>query len=179
MSLTGAAIATARRLALGRSYRLLLRQGPRRLDLAATLVRGTLRSTRTGAAPPLPVYEMDLEFHEMLGERGQEVADFLAEHALTELGGRICDRFLPPSGTQAEIEREEGFDLCSISPSGLAVETAADLEPGREIALDVWTNRPGLGFAIAGRIVYRLPITPERYRLGIESAPFAPGAQPW
>jgi len=173
LSLTGAAIATTSRLAMGETYRLLLRRGPRRLELGATVARSTLRPTRTGAAPPLPVYEMGLEFLEVLGERGREVAGFLAENALPELGGRICDRFLPPPGTRAEIERVEEFELRSISPSGLAVETAADLEPGREVALDVRMEPTGMGFSVAGRIVYRLPVSPERFRLGIESAPLA------
>ena len=176
LSLTGAAIATAQRLSLGGTYRLLLRQESHRIDLDATVVRSALRTARNGTAPPAPVYETALEFQEMLGERGQEVADFLTENALAEIGGRICDRFPPPAGTQAEIEREEGFELRSISPSGLAVETAVDLDPGREVALDVRLDRPGLGFAVTGRIVYRLPISPERYLLGIESAPAALGA---
>jgi hypothetical protein len=40
--------------------------------------------------------------------------------------------------------------------------------------MDVRLDHSGLGFAVAGRIVYRLPVAPDRYRLGIESAPFPP-----
>ena len=173
LSLTGAAVATASRLAMGELYRVVLLQGPRRLELGATVARSTLRPSRPGGTPPQPVYEMGLQFLEVLAERGQEVATFLAEHAEPGLGGRLCERFLPPPGTSAEIEREEAFDLRSISPSGLAVETAADLEPDREVALDVRMEGPGLGFSVAGRVVYRLPVAPGRFRLGIESLPVA------
>ncbi|MEA2692636.1 MAG: hypothetical protein QOJ16_2023 [Acidobacteriota bacterium] len=169
LSLTGVAVATASHLAMGETYRVLLRQGARRLELGATVARSTLRASRAGQ----PIYEMGLEFLEVLSERGQEMARFLAEHAEPEMGGRLSERFLPPPGTLAEIEREEAFDLRSISPSGLAIETAADLEPGREVALEVRMERPGMGFAVAGRVVYRLPVTPGRFRLGIESAPLA------
>jgi hypothetical protein len=174
LSLTGAAIATTERLALGGSYRLLLDQGSRRIDLQATVVRSTLRSTRTGTAPAELVYKTALELQGMLQEGGEEMAELLAEQALAEFGGRICDRFSPPAGLQAEIEREEDVELRSISPSGLAVETTADLEPGREVAVSVRMDRTGRDVAVAGRIVYRLPVAPERYRLGIESAAVHP-----
>ncbi|HEV7519313.1 MAG TPA: PilZ domain-containing protein [Thermoanaerobaculia bacterium] len=179
LSLTGAAVATTSRLAMGELYRVILRQGPRRIEVGATVARSTLRVSRAAAAhtevppPAPPVYEMGLAFLEVLAEPGQEVARFLAEHAEPELGGRLAERFLPPPGTLAEIEREEAFDLRSISPSGLAIETAADLEPGREVALEVRMERPGMGFSVAGRVVYRLPVAPGRFRLGIESVPVA------
>jgi hypothetical protein len=180
LSLTGAAVATASRLAMGELYRIVLRQGTRRLELGATVARSTLRPSRPGGTPQQPVYEMGFEFLEVLAEPGQEVARFLAEHAEPELGGRLAERFLPPPGTLAEIEREEAFDLRSISPSGLAIETAADLEPGREVALEVRMERPGTGFSVVGRVVYRLPVSPGRFRLGIESVPLAaaPGVLP-
>jgi hypothetical protein len=176
LSLTGAAVATESRLAMGETYRFLLRQGPRRLELGATVARSTLRAARGETSTP-PVYEIGLEFLGVLAEQGQEMSRFLVEHTEPQLGGRTCDRFLPPPGTRAEIEREEEFDLRSISPEGLAIETTADLEPGREVALDVRMERPGLGFSTAGRIVYRLPVSPGRFRLGIESVPIA-GAGP-
>jgi hypothetical protein len=167
LSLTGTAVATERRLPMGGSYRVIIRQGPQRLELGAKVARSTLRAKRTGAAAE-PVYEMGLEFLEVLGDSGRNMARFLSEHAEPELGGRICDRFLPPPGTRAEIEREEEFDLLSISPTGLAIETAADLEPGQDVALDV---QMGKGFSTTGKVVYRLPVGPDRFRLGIESAP--------
>jgi hypothetical protein len=167
LSLTGAAVATASRLPMGETYRLHLRQGPRRLELAATVARSTLRAKRTGTAPR-PVYEMGLQFLEVLGDRGQEVARFLAEQAKPEMGGRICDRFLPPPGTRAEIEYESEFDLRSISPAGLAIETGVEVDPGQEVALEV---RLGKGFATTGKVVYRLPVAPGRFQLGIESTP--------
>src|SRR5882724_3494794 len=167
LSLTGAAVATASRLAMGETYRLLLRQGPRRLELAATVARSTLRTKRNGAAPH-PVYEMGLEFLEVLGDRGREVARFLAEHAEPEIGGRICDRFQPPPGTRAEVEYEAELDLRSISPAGLAVETGVDVEPGQKVTVEV---RLGSGFTTSGKVVYRLPVAPGRFQLGIETVP--------
>jgi len=168
LSLTGAAVATASRLAIGETYRLLLRQGARRLELGATVARSKLRAPRAAQATTTPVYEMGLAFLEVLCEQGREVSRFLSEHAEPEIGGRICDRFQPPPGTRAELESQAEFDLLSISPSGLAVETEADLEPGQEVALEV---RLGMGFATTGKVVYRLPTTPGRFRLGIETAP--------
>jgi hypothetical protein len=177
LSLTGAAIATASRLAMGEIYRIFLRHGSLRLELEATIARSTLRAKRVGASA-LPVYETGLEFLEVLGERGQEVARFVTEHAESELGGRICDRFLPPPGTKVEIEREEAFDLCSISPTGLGLETAADLAPGEDVALDIRMGPPGRGFSVMGKIVYRVPVAPGRFRFGIESAPRFPASRP-
>jgi len=174
LSLTGAAVATTSRLAMGETYRLLICQGPRRLELAATVARSRLRAMRAGTAPQ-PVYEMGLEFLEVLGDRGQEVARFLAEQAKPEMGGRICDRFLPPPGTRAEIELEAEFDLRSISPAGLALETGIGVEPGQEVALEV---RLGAGFATTGKVVYRLPVAPGRFRLGIETTPVPHRASP-
>jgi hypothetical protein len=167
LSLTGTAVATGRRLAMGGTYRVIIRQGPRRLELGARVARSTLRARGTGATPE-PVYEMGLEFLEVLGDRGHDVARFLSEHVEPEIGGRICDRFLPPPGTRAEIEHEEEFELLSVSPTGLAIETAADLEPGQDVALDV---QIGKGFSTTGKVVYRQPVGPGRFRLGIEAAP--------
>jgi len=167
LSLTGTAVATEKRLPMSGTYRVLLRQGPRRLELGAKVARSTLRAKRTGAAPVM-VYELGLEFLEVLGDSGREVARFLADHAEPQIGGRICDRFLPPPGMRVEIEREEEFDLLSISPTGLAIETAAELEPGQEVALEV---QLGMGFSTTGKVVYSLPVGPDRYRFGIESSP--------
>jgi len=167
LSLTGAAVATASRLGMGECYRVLIHEGPRRLELRAKVARSTLRAG--AGTPSVPVYETGLEFLEVLDERGLEVARFLSENAEPLLGGRICDRFLPAPGTRAEVEREVAFELRSISPSGLAVETVADLPPGREVGLDVRMGDPIVGFATAGRVVYNLPVAPGRFRLGIES----------
>lgn len=165
LSLTGAAVATEGRLGMGECYRVLFREGPRRLELRAKVARSTLKA----GGGKVPVYETGLEFLEVLAERGQEVARFLYEHAEPQIGGRMCDRFLPPPGTRAEVEREVAFELRSISPSGLAVETALDLAPGREVGLDVRMGDPEVGFATAGRVVYNLPVAPGRFRLGIAS----------
>lgn len=165
LSLTGAAVATEGRLGMGECYRVLLREGPRRLELRAKVARSTLRA----GSGTVPIYETGLEFLEVLGERGQEVARFLCENTEPQLGGRMCDRFFPPPGTRAEVEREVAFELRSISPTGLAVETVLDLPPGREVGLDVRMGDPEVGFATAGRVVYNLPVAPGRFRLGIES----------
>ena len=165
LSLTGAAVATAGRLGMGECYRVLLREGPRRLELQAKVARSTLKA----GSGNVPVYETGLEFLEVLGERGQEMARFLAEQGEPQMGSRMCDRFRPPSGTRAEVEREVAFELRSISPTGLAVETVVDLPPGREVGLDVRMGDPGVGFATAGRVIYSLPVAPGRFRVGIES----------
>jgi hypothetical protein len=167
LSLTGAAVATPARLPMNETYRVRIGRGPLRLDHAATVVRSTLRPPRRQPATETPpVYEIGLEFQDVLGERGWEMAHFLGEHVERELGGRICDRFLPPPGTRVELEREQEFALHSISSTGMEIETEAELAPGQDVALEI---RLGAGFATAGKVVYSQPVAPGRFRFGIES----------
>src|SRR5262245_59736305 len=87
VNLLGAALRISQRVQIGQRYRLRLQGDGGVPALDARVVRCTLQQLT-----PAPLYEVGLEFEDLLAERAQQVLGFLAGNARFRPGQRLIER---------------------------------------------------------------------------------------
>lgn len=168
MSLTGMAIETSTKLAVGGSYRLRIphRRDDVRFEARVKWCR-LIRTEKSEAGDVVPVYQAGIDFRHILDEKARQILDFIESNIIVELDRRIFGRFKIDDPERLDLEENRQFTVRRLSLSGMLIVT--DFRPEENEVFDLEINRDGSSFECRGRVAYLGPeLADGPHEIGIE-----------
>lgn len=169
LSLTGMAIRTSAHLGRGQRCDIRLSNGCGDVRLASTVVWARpvlLRKHRS--VESAPVYEAGLELDDMLSQQARQLLDLLRACSVVTPETRLSGRFEPSTSQAADLQASSPFQVKTLSPNGMLVETPADLDLSAEVALDLPLESEAVTARARVAYVEELPERRGMRRLGLE-----------
>lgn len=159
ISVTGMAARTSTHLRVGQTCDLRLEHGARSLRLPGTVVWARLVSfAKTPGGESAPVYQVGIEFQDMLSDRAREFLGLLGETAVISLESRIGGRFEIAERAPADLVTAAELLVQKISTNGVLVETEVGPETDQELDLELELGP--VRFTCRGRVAYVEPREP-------------------
>ena len=153
MSLTGLRIESPVALAVGAKYNLTLRRDYEVIQLQTDLQ--WCRQVRTepdAAGVPAPVYEVGLDYQEVLSQKARELLGFLQHNVVIELERRQAFGFFRKAGEEPTQAPHQEFEVKQLSFSGMLVETEPMPEVDGTYSLEMHLDR--LVLVVDGKVIH-------------------------
>ncbi len=175
ISFSGSSLQINRRLNMGSEYTLYIERKNKQISLKGVVVwekLGKLQKNEKGEMAP--VYEVGLQFMDVLTDRGKKVIAFIQENFVPKqttarLSGVRLDILEYEKGTTADLHRS--YEVIKISIGGMLIGTEERLEAEHTFTMELNLPESNEPIKFLGRIASCLENpnkTPNPYETGIE-----------
>ena len=171
LSIDGAAIETAKRLELNRTYTFKIKYHDSFISLRGCVVWAILVSKvdkNTGAVTP--VYRAGIRFTDTLSEKAGMLLQFIEDNRIKKRENRFGGvRFNISSTEHMKVDLPHEYKVIKISLSGMLVETEYPLVIESHYNIELFINSHNL--KIVGRVVYSKEYVVDnavKYEIGME-----------
>jgi hypothetical protein len=153
ISISGAAVETARRLELNRAYTFKIKYKNRYLTLRGRVIWATLFSKEDrDSKSMIPVYRAGIKFTETLSEKSEMLLDFIEDNKVRMLENRSLGmRFKIEKPEDVKVDFPYSYTVKKLSRGGMLVETAHALDVDSVHDIELFIG--GQELNIVGRIV--------------------------
>jgi c-di-GMP-binding flagellar brake protein YcgR len=171
LSIDGAAIETAKRLELNRTYTFKIKYNDSFISLRGHVVWAILVSKvdkNNGAVTP--VYRAGIRFTDSLSEKAKMLMQFIEDNRIKKRENRLGGvRFNISSTEHMKVDLPHEYKVIKISLSGMLVDIAYPLVIESHYNIELFINSHNL--KIVGRVVYSREVVVDnaaKYEIGIE-----------
>jgi len=171
LSIDGAAIETAKRLELNRTYTFKIKYHDSYISLRGCVVWAILVSKiNNNTGDVSPVYRAGIRFADTLSEKADMLQQFIEDTRIKKRENRLGGvRFNISSDGHMKVDLQHEYKVIKISLSGMLVETGHPLDIEAQYDIELFINDHNL--KIVGRVAYSKEAAVDniaKYEIGIE-----------